>query len=216
MVGQDQLPMVICDSDGRPVDLVHQNQKGYRKSLEQGSLWSLHPETNRLLPYHGGEGATVADNGTWYLATLSLAQSQTGGRPAQPHVPGRPAQPAETGVNSEADPGIADDDMASTPESSPTGVQSASGDLAQVMTDLAGVIASRHQDLPEGSYTTHLFASGSEKIRKKLGEEAVELILASTPKEQVSEAADLLYHLLVYFENEGITLSQVAAELENR
>ncbi len=70
--------------------------------------------------------------------------------------------------------------------------------------------------MPEGSYTTHLFSSGNEKIRKKTGEEAIELILASTRDELVFEAADLLFHLLVLLEDEGIGLEEIIGELQKR
>ena len=88
--------------------------------------------------------------------------------------------------------------------------------LGSVLDALAGVIARRHAELPEGSYTTHLFESGGEKIRKKTGEEAIELILASERTTMVSEGADLLYHLLVLLESEGIPLCELAAELRSR
>ena len=70
--------------------------------------------------------------------------------------------------------------------------------------------------MPEGSYTTHLFSAGNEKIRKKTGEEAVELILASDRAQLTSETADFIYHLLVLLEVEGISLDEIAAELKGR
>jgi len=85
-----------------------------------------------------------------------------------------------------------------------------------ILTQLAEVIASRHKDMPEGSYTTHLFTSGPDKIRKKLGEEAVELILAREKEEVVYEAADLFYHTLVLLEALDISLEEIFAELEKR
>ncbi|WP_319559936.1 phosphoribosyl-ATP diphosphatase [Marispirochaeta sp.] len=81
---------------------------------------------------------------------------------------------------------------------------------------LAQVIRQRRINLPEGSYTTHLFTSGEEKIRKKTGEEAVELILARNPEEIVYEAADLIYHMLVMLEALGIDYTAVLAELDKR
>ena len=81
---------------------------------------------------------------------------------------------------------------------------------------LARVIRQRRINLPEGSYTTHLFTSGEEKIRKKTGEEAVELILARDPGEIVYEAADLIYHMLVLLESLGIDYTAVLGELDKR
>lgn len=71
----------------------------------------------------------------------------------------------------------------------------------------------------EGSYTAQLFARGRPRIAQKLGEEAVELVIAAmgdAPAKIVPEAADLLYHLLVLLADAGLTLDDVRAELERR
>ena len=81
---------------------------------------------------------------------------------------------------------------------------------------LEATIASRRREMPEGSYTTHLFSSGTKKIRKKLGEEAIEVIGADSAAELVSEAADLIYHLLVLLADEGVNFQQVLSELQAR
>ena len=84
------------------------------------------------------------------------------------------------------------------------------------MKTLSKVISDRRKKMPEGSYTSHLFREGGLKIRKKLGEEAVELVLARNHGEVVYEAADLIYHLLVLLEEEGIGIDEVLDELESR
>lgn len=81
---------------------------------------------------------------------------------------------------------------------------------------LQEVLLKRKRDLPEGSYTTHLFQSGAEKIRKKTGEEAIELILASSRSEIIYESADLVYHMLVLLLSEDISIEEVLAELGER
>lgn len=81
---------------------------------------------------------------------------------------------------------------------------------------LQNVLLKRKQELPEGSYTTHLFKSGAEKIRKKTGEEAIELILASGRSEIIYESADLLYHMLILLLSEDISIDEVLAELGKR
>lgn len=71
------------------------------------------------------------------------------------------------------------------------------------MDQLREVIAERRQNPVEGSYTTYLFAKGLDKICKKIGEEAAEVIIAAKnrdPQELAQESADLLYHLLVLLE----------------
>jgi len=92
----------------------------------------------------------------------------------------------------------------------------AGNDIGAVLASLVNVIRDRRREMPEGSYTTHLFSAGNEKIRKKTGEEAVELILASGRAELTSETADFIYHLLVLLEVEGISLDEIAAELKGR
>jgi len=84
---------------------------------------------------------------------------------------------------------------------------------------LIEVIKTRKADMPEGSYTTYLFSKGLDKILKKIGEESAETIIAAknqSKSELTVESADLLYHLLVLFVNEGLEVEDVLAELEKR
>ena len=81
------------------------------------------------------------------------------------------------------------------------------------------VIASRRGDDPESSYTAKLFARGRPKIAQKLGEEAVETVIAALaegPQALISESADLLYHLLVLWADCGVKPEAVWVELANR
>lgn len=85
--------------------------------------------------------------------------------------------------------------------------------------NLVQVIKSRKAEMPEGSYTTYLFAKGLDKILKKIGEESAETIIAAKNKskdELTLESADLLYHLLVLLVNEELEIGAVLAELERR
>jgi phosphoribosyl-AMP cyclohydrolase / phosphoribosyl-ATP pyrophosphohydrolase len=71
---------------------------------------------------------------------------------------------------------------------------------AGVIAEVAATIAARDAERPEGSYTTYLFEQGVDKIGKKIGEEAAEVIIAAkngAPAPLANEAADLIYHLLV-------------------
>ncbi len=95
-------------------------------------------------------------------------------------------------------------------------VHSSEISLPDILENLEKTIKERAEKLPEGSYTTHLFKSGLSKIRKKTGEEAVELILAKDKDEIVYEAADLIYHIMVLFEAEGLKFGNVLKELEKR
>lgn len=87
------------------------------------------------------------------------------------------------------------------------------------LTKLESIIEQRLADGPEDSYTARLVASGDNRVAQKVGEEAVELALASVSggrEEQVEEAADLMYHLLVLLSSKGIQLADIAATLCER
>lgn len=87
------------------------------------------------------------------------------------------------------------------------------------LTDLEAVIAERLASGDETSYTRKLAAKGLPKAAQKLGEEAVETVIASLAGDKAavtSETADLLYHLLVVLALSGVTLEDVHAELERR
>jgi phosphoribosyl-AMP cyclohydrolase / phosphoribosyl-ATP pyrophosphohydrolase len=91
-------------------------------------------------------------------------------------------------------------------------------DLAFLQT-LEGVIAQRLNDPPAGSYTARLAAAGVRKVAQKVGEEGVELALAAVAEDSVrvrSEAADLLYHVLLLLKLRDESLASVVAELESR
>lgn len=106
-----------------------------------------------------------------------------------------------------------------------TGSVSCFGDAALVHTnenviaDLQKLIQQRKQTMPEGSYTTELFQSGLDRITQKVGEEAVEVVIAaknSQNDEFTSEVADLLYHLLVLLTEKGVSLDDVEKVLAKR
>lgn len=90
---------------------------------------------------------------------------------------------------------------------------------AHLLTRLAATIAARAADRPEGSYTAGLLARGIAKVSQKVGEEAVEVVIAANTEDDerlASEAADLLFHLLVLLQARGVPLDAVWEELEQR
>ena len=90
---------------------------------------------------------------------------------------------------------------------------------AEMLGRLQRVVKDRRDRPEEGSYTCYLFEKGVDKIAKKTGEEAVELVIAAKngdKEEIVGECADLFYHTLVLLANAGVKLSDVCAELEER
>jgi phosphoribosyl-ATP pyrophosphohydrolase/phosphoribosyl-AMP cyclohydrolase len=91
--------------------------------------------------------------------------------------------------------------------------------LAGTLAELRDVIRRRKEQRPEGSYTAKLFDGGLDRITKKVGEEAVEVVIAGKNRdagELVRESADLLYHLLVLWEEMEVDSSTVASELHRR
>ena len=91
--------------------------------------------------------------------------------------------------------------------------------LGEVLGTVSRVIHKRNLERPEGSYTTKLLNDGIDKVLKKVGEEAGEVIIAAknhAPAEITWEVADLLYHTLVMMEIEGIGLEDIAAVLDRR
>jgi phosphoribosyl-ATP pyrophosphohydrolase len=84
---------------------------------------------------------------------------------------------------------------------------------------LAATIAARKGKDPETSWTARLLASGPEKCAEKFGEEAVEAIIEAVKGDRArltSEAADVIYHLLVMLAARDVTLAEVLAELDRR
>lgn len=84
---------------------------------------------------------------------------------------------------------------------------------------LETVIRERQQNPQPGSYTTSLFEAGAGRMAQKVGEEAVEVVVAALGQgrdEQVGELADLFYHTLVLMTHLGLTLADVERELERR
>ena len=94
------------------------------------------------------------------------------------------------------------------------------GAIATVFLDqLSSLIAERHRDMPQNSYTTSLFGEGTARIAQKVGEEGVELALAHVKNDSdeiKSEAADLLFHVMVLLEDAGLTLGDVVNVLQQR
>lgn len=80
-------------------------------------------------------------------------------------------------------------------------------------------IEKRHQGMPEGSYTTSLFQSGINRMAQKVGEEALESVIEAcngTDDRLIYESADMLYHLIVLLTSKGLSIEDLARELQKR
>ena len=84
---------------------------------------------------------------------------------------------------------------------------------------LQDFIIRRHEEMPEGSYTTSLFKDGPHRMAQKVGEESLELVIEAvggTNERMVYEGADMLYHLIVLLTSKGLRIEDLAKELQQR
>lgn len=87
------------------------------------------------------------------------------------------------------------------------------------LTELQNFIEKRHEEMPEGSYTTSLFRDGLNRMAQKVGEEALELVIEAcngTDERMIYEGSDMLYHLIVLLTSKGMRIEDMAAELRER
>jgi phosphoribosyl-ATP pyrophosphohydrolase len=87
------------------------------------------------------------------------------------------------------------------------------------LTDLERIIAERAKAAPEESWTAKLLVSGVSRAAKKLGEEAIEAVIAAIADDKpalIAESADLIYHLMVVWRARGVPLREVLDELQRR
>ncbi len=92
-------------------------------------------------------------------------------------------------------------------------------EIGSVLDELAALLESRRREMPEGSYTAQLLGGPEDKLLKKIGEEATEVVMAAKDHDTDQlryEVADLVYHLLVVMTREGLTLDDLAEELASR
>ena len=89
----------------------------------------------------------------------------------------------------------------------------------QFLTELQRFIEKRHEEMPEGSYTTSLFRDGCHRMAQKVGEEALEAVIeavAENNERLVYEASDMLYHLIVLLTSKGLSIEDLCRELRER
>jgi len=203
-------PVVIETKNGEVLEAALTNEKGYKKSLERSALWTVNPETGRLLPHEPERPLdSIRDEGGWYRATVSGPEAAA----ARDGDTAVAAGPADAAGRDRERAGPTATAAAARGES---GAGDAAAPRGDVLSRLYEVVRARQADMPEGSYTSYLFESGEEKIRKKTGEEAVELVLARDREDLIAESADLVYHLLVLLRAADIDVEEVLSELAGR
>lgn len=87
------------------------------------------------------------------------------------------------------------------------------------LTYLQDFIKKRHEEMPEGSYTTSLFKDGLNRMAQKVGEEALELVIEAcngSNDRLVYEGSDMIYHLVVLLTSKGLRIEDLAVELQQR
>lgn len=92
-------------------------------------------------------------------------------------------------------------------------------DRYAILTELQDIIAKREHEMPDGAYTTYLFEHGVDKILKKVGEEAGEVIIAAKNRDSEElkwEVSDLFYHVLVLLQEQKVPLDDILATLKER
>ena len=167
-------PAFILDKESSIIAAGLINDKGCRKSIEQNEAWLLDGNSGKLLPDRRIQGfRNIVQKDLYVEIHAESFEADASGYP-------RPESVGQT----EKHPPVSVID---------------STDAGTLLAELESLIYERKRSMPDSSYTTHLFEQGEEKIRKKTGEEAVELILARSNDELASETADLLYHIMVLF-----------------
>lgn len=87
------------------------------------------------------------------------------------------------------------------------------------LSELQDFIEKRHEEMPEGSYTTSLFKDGLNRMAQKVGEEALETVIEAvngTDDRLIYEASDMFYHLIVLLTGKGLRIEDIARELTER
>ncbi|WP_066314600.1 bifunctional phosphoribosyl-AMP cyclohydrolase/phosphoribosyl-ATP diphosphatase HisIE [Bacillus sp. FJAT-29814] len=191
------VPAIIQDAETLEVlTLAYMNKESLAKTLETGETWFFSRSRQELWHKGATSGNTQSVVGIKYDCDQDALLVQV-----QPKGPA-----CHTGAVSCF---------------SGEGVTERTSSLAdyQILQSLEKVILDRERERPEGAYTTYLFEKGVDKILKKVGEEAAEVIIAAKNRDHEElkwEAADLLYHLQVLLVEQGLPFKEVLRTLEER
>lgn len=191
------VPAIIQDAETLEVlTLAYMNKESLAKTLETGETWFFSRSRQELWHKGATSGNTQSVVGVKYDCDQDALLVQV-----QPKGPA-----CHTGAVSCF---------------SGEGVTERTSSLADygILQSLEKVILDRERERPEGAYTTYLFEKGVDKILKKVGEEAAEVIIAAKNRDHEElkwEAADLLYHLQVLLVEQGLPFKEVLRTLEER
>lgn len=197
---QGLIPAIVQDAVTKEVlTLAYMNEESYQKSIETGETWFYSRSRQEL--WHKGE----TSGHTQSIQSISYDCDQDA-----LVVLVNPTGPAcHNGTTSCFTEILYRNDAE---EAKPA-------ENGAFLFQLEKLIAERQQEMPEGSYTTYLFEKGVDKILKKVGEEAAEVIIAAKNRdygELTWESADLLFHLMVLLKEQNIPLADVISVLKER
>jgi len=200
--GADGLaPVIISDgTTGAVLTLAYANREALERTIATRSTWLWSRSRNELW----NKGATSGNT----QRVVSVSVDCDSDALLYRVIPNGPA--CHTGAPSCFATTIPLDDAAEPP---------AGATFASAVSALARTIISRKTHPVEGSYTAKLFAGGVDRIGKKIGEEATEVVIAAKNADRgelVWATADLLYHALVLLAERGVSLDEVGAELSRR
>lgn len=199
--GDGLAPVVVADATtGAVLTLAYANRDALEKTLATGSTWLWSRSRNELW----NKGATSGNT----QRVVSVSVDCDADALLYRVIPNGPA--CHTGAASCFTATIPLDGAGEAPEGA---------GFATAVSALARTIQSRKAHPVEGSYTAKLFAGGVDRIGKKIGEEATEVVIAAKNADRgelVWETADLLYHALVLLAERGVSLDDVGAELSRR
>ena len=192
--GGGLVPAVVQDAVTRKVLMLgYMNEEAYRLTLDRGLVTFFSRSRNRIWT----KGETSGN----FLQVREILADCDGDTLLVKAIPSGPV--CHTGA-----------DTCFGEENQPTEVSS-----PEFLFYLESVIHDRMTNPIEGSYTNHLFSRGLNRISQKVGEEAVELVIASKDDDKdlfLGEGADLMYHFLVLLAEKGCTLSEVIDVLKER
>lgn len=189
--GQGLVPAVIQDYETRHVLMLgYMNEEAYRKTVETGKVTFWSRSRNTLWT----KGETSGN----FLNVIEIKNDCDGDTLL---VKVRPDGPTcHTG---------ADTCWGEKNEQNPL----------LFLAELQDFIEKRHEEMPEGSYTTSLFKDGLNRMAQKVGEEALELVIEAcngTDERLIYEGSDMLYHLIVLLTSKGLRIEDMVAELRER
>lgn len=186
--GDGLVPAIIQDADTRKVLMLgYMNEEAYHKTLETGHV-TFFSRSRQCLWTKGETSGNLLD----LVSIKTDCDKDTLLVQVHPHGP-----TCHTGTDT-------------------CWGESNEGNPLLFLTELQNFINKRHEEMPEGSYTTSLFRDGINRMAQKVGEEALEAVIEAvngTDERLLYEASDMFYHLIVLLTSKGLRIEQVAEEL---